>query len=192
MTHSFFFSFLVWNLFLAYVPYGITLYLQTNPKKKYLSYTWVPILAVWLLFLPNAPYITTDLQHLRHSSGHWVYFDVLLVLSYALYALWIFYLTLRDMQRLFFERWLGKYAQYLVFILCFLTAFGIYLGRVLRWNSWDILSNPSGLIGDVWSLLRHPFDHGGAWLFILGYSLFLSLVYFSLYQDHKKMVSKTC
>ena len=95
LTHSFFYLFLVWNLFLAVIPFAISTYLISFPKLKKLGLLiWF---SVWLLFLPNAPYIVTDLIHLRLSDTHFIWLDILIVSSFACNGLLLFYLSILDM-----------------------------------------------------------------------------------------------
>ena len=74
-------AFLVWNLFLAAVPFGAALVLEALEKlRAWTSLQWC-CLVVWLLFLPNAPYIVTDLVHLRQRSAIPLWYDILLLIS---------------------------------------------------------------------------------------------------------------
>ena len=96
LNHSFFYLFLVWNLFLAIIPFGITTYLASKTNIKKISLTlWF---GIWLLFLPNAPYIITDLIHLRVSSDSYLWLDILVVTSFACDGLLLFYLSMIDMK----------------------------------------------------------------------------------------------
>ncbi|WP_353778027.1 DUF1361 domain-containing protein [Winogradskyella sp. 3972H.M.0a.05] len=175
LTHSFFYLFLVWNLFLAVIPYGITTYLnykQTISK---------PLLAicflVWLAFLPNAPYIVTDLWHLRLNESNIFWLDILVVTSFASCGLLLFYLSLKDMMA-HLNVHLKKFFRDIVpFIIITLSSFGIYLGRFLRYNSWEILSNPEYLFSDIVNIILQPFQHKEAWLFTLTFTLFLNIGY---------------
>ncbi|MBV1925228.1 MAG: DUF1361 domain-containing protein [Dokdonia sp.] len=177
---SFFFLFLAWNIFLAFIPYGITMGLQSREilqKKKWLL---IPFTVGWILFLPNTPYLISDLQHLRHSAAETMWYDVIMLTSFAWYALFIMYLTVRDMLAIW-ERYLPSGSMILltigVFILC---GFGIYLGRFLRWNSWDIIQDPMTLIYDILIRVRHPFQYSQTWLVTFGYGAFTSLFYFGM------------
>jgi len=100
---------------------------------------------------------------------------VLVVLSFALSGLFLFYLSILDMQRLIskkFKRLPIKAATTLVLFLC---GFGVYLGRFLRYNSWEIISNPHILISDIVDIIITPFQHYEAWLFTLGFGTFISV-----------------
>lgn len=94
---SFFFMFLAWNLFLAFIPYGITIFLQSRNVLQQQKWLLIPFTVLWILFLPNTPYLMSDFQHLRHSTPETMWYDVMLLMSFAWYALFIMYLTVRDM-----------------------------------------------------------------------------------------------
>ena len=173
LNKSFFFLFLIWNVFLAVIPYTITMYLNTKPNLNKLKLGFWFL--VWLAFLPNAPYIVTDLIHIRIGNDALLWLDVLVVLSFALSGLFLFYLSILDMQRLIskkFKRLPIKAATTLVLFLC---GFGVYLGRFLRYNSWEIISNPHILISDIVDIIITPFQHYEAWLFTLGFGTFISV-----------------
>lgn len=187
-TDSIYFTFLVWNLFLACIPFAISVMLRLWKAPKLIFWT---IFCIWLLFLPNAPYIITDLQHLRRSTSHIVWFDALLVLSFACNGLVIGFVSLQMMQQEL-QRFLSKKrSQLFTWGILLLCGFGIYLGRVLRWNSWDILDHPLDLAGDIAKRILFPNQHQETWAFTLGFGVFLILLYQLLYQNvqHSKSVS---
>ena len=132
---------------------------------------------VWLAFLPNAPYIVTDLIHIRLGNHNLIWLDVLVVLSFALSGLLLFYLSILDMEKLIASRFKRLPITTLTFFTLFLCGFGVYLGRFLRYNSWEIISNPQVLISDVFHILLSPFQNSDAWLFTIGFSGFLIVGY---------------
>lgn len=151
------YRFLNWNLFLAWIPLGLALaawLLQGEARRPRLRV--LPLLALWLLFLPNAPYLLTDLIHLAHRPPVPLWFDLLLLLSYAWNGLILGYLSLRLVQALF-QRWMGAAAGWLAATAAIgLAAFGIYLGRFERWNSWDIFTDPFGVLATLFAGLANP------------------------------------
>ncbi|MEZ4791921.1 MAG: DUF1361 domain-containing protein [Gelidibacter sp.] len=175
LNQSFFFSFLVWNLFLAVIPYAITTYLSTMEKPS--KWSLLICFCAWLLFLPNAPYIITDLLHLRMSNQHLMWLDVLVVTSFAYNGLMLFFLSLLDMETILKSFTNDKKRFYLTTCILFLTGFGIYLGRFLRYNSWEILQNPLALFTDIFDIVVHPTLHLQAWVFTLSFGAFLSVGY---------------
>ena len=175
LNHSFFFLFLVWNLFLAIIPYAITTYLRSleKPRKMHLFFSFF----CWLLFLPNAPYIITDLLHLRMSNQYLMWLDVLVVTSFAYNGLVIFFLSLLDMEILLKPYVSRKKLFYTITFILFLTGFGMYLGRFLRYNSWELLQHPLNLFVDILNIVWHPTGHSQAWIFTLTFGSFLSVGY---------------
>ena len=162
LTRQPLFVFLLWNLFLAAIPFGLSaaLRLAARPPGARLL---LPVGAVWLLFFPNAPYLITDLFHLEPRPGvpHW--YDLALILSCAWNGLMLAYASLLDMHALV-RQWLGFGAGWLFAVLALgLSAFGVYLGRYLRFNSWDVLSNPLTLFYDIVQRFLHPFHNWQTW-----------------------------
>lgn len=171
LNKSFFFLFLIWNVFLAIIPYAITMYLNImqNLSKLKLGFWFV----VWLAFLPNAPYIITDLIHIRIGNDSFLWLDILVVLSFALSGLFMFYISIIDMQHLAKSKFKKIPIATATIVILFLCGFGVYLGRFLRYNSWGIISEPQVLISDVLNILISPFQNSEAWLFTLGFGTFL-------------------
>ncbi len=173
-TDATFFLFLVWNLFLACIPYALTILLNFNVFNRYCFW---PGFVLWLLFLPNSPYIITDLQHIRLSTLQSIWFDVLLILSFAINGLIIGLVSIWKMQLLLRERLSKKTTNLLIYSILLLCGFGIYLGRVLRWNSWDILQDPLGILSDILKRILFPIDHINTWAFTIGFGGFLIIMY---------------
>tara|TARA_A100000171_G_C2106678_1_gene132677 strand:+ start:205 stop:870 length:666 start_codon:yes stop_codon:yes gene_type:complete len=171
ITHSFFLLFLVWNLFLAMLPFCISFYLQQQENlKKWQLLGWS---FLWLLFLPNAPYIVTDLIHLKLNDGLIVLVDFVVITSFAIAGL-LFYLTsVRDMEVLFQRNFSKKLKTIFFTMLPFLCGFGIYLGRFLRFNSWDIIQDPASLVVTVAKIIIFPASNWFAWAVTLGFGFFL-------------------
>ena len=171
ITHSYFYLFLIWNLFLAFVPLGLTTYLSENINK----YSVLLIFPIWLLFLPNAPYIVTDLIHLNQYSKMGFWYDFVLISSFASAGLLAYFESIKQMDLILKQYLDTKTVQILFVFIAFLNGFGIYLGRFLRWNSWDIIHKPNALFLAIYSLIRHPIAHLNLWLFTSVIGMFLAL-----------------
>jgi uncharacterized membrane protein len=170
------FVFMLWNLFLALVPYGMStlLGLARGPLRARLL---LPVGAVWLLFFPNAPYIITDLFHLDARPGVPLWYDLALIMSCAWNGLMLAYASLSDMQ-LLVQRRLGFWAGWgFATVALLLSSFGMYLGRYLRFNSWDVMANPLELFYDIVNRLANPFDFPGTWGVTLIFGVFLLIGY---------------
>ena len=149
------FLFFVWNLFLAIVPYlGSEVAAYFGSKNRKLAALVFVMLAI--LFLPNAPYIITDLFHLRQREEMPLWFDTMLVFSVALSGLALFYVTLFAIKNVLELLWGRMLSEITVFFVSFLCSFGIYLGRYLRFNSWDVLSNPNDLFEEIANPIINP------------------------------------
>jgi uncharacterized membrane protein len=147
--------FLIWNLFLAWIPFALALVVYDRAKRGFSVGTGA-LAGLWLLFFPNAPYLVTDLFHLRAISGAPLWFDVILYSSFAWTGMLLGLVSLYLMQSVA-RRYLGEVASWLcVLVAIGLASFGIYLGRFVRWNSWDLFSSPGALLGDAWSHISDP------------------------------------
>ncbi len=173
------FLFLNWNLFLAFVPWLFTIILTMSPNLQKSRWAVFGMLGVWLLFFPNASYILTDLFHLSHNSSMPIWFDLVLILSFAWTGLLYGFLSLWNLEELM-EQFLSKRViTALSVLLLFVSSFGIYIGRYLRWNSWDILHHPTRLMGDIGDRIINPFDHTRTWGVTVFMGLFLTMLYFT-------------
>ncbi len=170
------FLFLVWNFFLAAIPYAITCVLRFSVIRDSRLLFWLGF-CIWLAFLPNAPYILTDLQHLTISTLQFIWFDVLLILSFAINGLLIGFASLRMMQELLLHRFSKKITNAIIHSALLLCGFGIYLGRIVRWNSWDVIQHPIDLLGDIATRILFPIAHIETWAFTMGFGGFLIICY---------------
>lgn len=176
LTQSHYFLFLVWNLFLAGIPYAITSYLTTLKHINTLSL--LVICSVWLVFLPNAPYIITDLFHLRYSSAHLVWLDTLIIIVFAITGLILFYKSVLSMESIIKTYVEKRVVAFMLPVLFTLVGFGVYLGRFLRFNSWEIINKPWIIITTILEILTQPRTHSAAWLFTICFGLFLGVFYY--------------
>jgi uncharacterized membrane protein len=205
------FIFMIWNLFLAYVPYAISRWMtvrnahepletsaahepletsaahearETGAARKArgrLSQLFTILLFLtWLLFIPNSFYILTDLYHLadnHRNSRVPEWFDLSLILSFAWNGLLLGILSVRHIEKILipqdsiFKEWLFLYP------VMWLNALGVYTGRYLRYNSWDIITNPFQLLSDIFRMVIHPLRHDYAWGMIFCFSILLTLFY---------------
>lgn len=171
------FVFLGWNLFLAYVPYGLSKKLSQHIS--WIETTWKFAIAfvVWLLFIPNSFYIVTDLFHLHKGGTVPLWADLALLLSFAWNGLLLGILSVRQMEKIIAVKCRIMAEWAFIHPLMFLNAFGIYVGRYLRFNSWDVVTNPFGLAEDVLYLLIHPIRNRFDWSMILCYAILMTLIY---------------
>ncbi|MEO6731436.1 MAG: DUF1361 domain-containing protein [Ferruginibacter sp.] len=176
--------FLLWNLFLGWIPFQISLYLSKNKVAKWKN--WLCLFG-WLLFFPNALYIITDFVHLGAKTNVPVWYDAVLLFTCAITGLMMAFASLYKVE-IFLTKRIGKsIANKLVIIALFLGSFGVYLGRFLRWNSWDIISNPIELFSEIGVRFLSPLEHYRTWAITLLLTALFSLIYFGI----KKMPAYT-
>ena len=175
------YMFLLWNLFLAWIPLGMAYTASSFAKKRRYLFIIMPLTAIlWLLFFPNAPYILTDLQHLsHHRSNIPVWFDMLLINWFAWTGILLGVFSLFLMQDIV-RRAFGRISGWLfVLTVSTLSGLGIYIGRFLRWNSWDIIFHPFERLSDFLYLATHPSLQ--SIIFISVFSSFFIFIYITLY-----------
>lgn len=151
-------SFLLWNLFLAWIPYLAALRFERLQAARAGSRALLIWFGVWLAFLPNAPYILTDFIHLEHRPPVPVWYDMVLLFSYACTGMALGVFSLYEIHLALRRQFSGKTAHLIIIGATVLAGFGVWLGRFLRWNSWDILANPAGLLRDILQTLASRYE----------------------------------
>lgn len=173
---SFHFGFLLWNLFLAILPLAAA-HLVQHARKLSIA---IPAAAFWLLFFPNSAYLLTDIVHLRIRPGAAFWLDLVILFGAGLYGVAVAIRSLAQM-----ESWYARYLSPAVTKLgtaavLLASGYGIYLGRVERWNSWDIVTNTGDLLSAIAYEVRHPFRCIEVWMLSGVFAAALGLAYLSL------------
>lgn len=157
LTQNYSFIYMIWNLFLAWIPLLIAYKLQAVYDRFPKRYTLLAICgSAWLLFFPNSPYLITDLIHLDAAKHVPLWFDATLLFTFALTGLFAGFISLYFIHEILdccFDKIINWGVITCIFLL---TGYGIYLGRVLRWNSWDIFTRPKPLLRDVTTSVYNP------------------------------------
>ncbi|MEW6469438.1 MAG: DUF1361 domain-containing protein [Bacteroidota bacterium] len=181
-SHQVYYLFLVWNLFLAWIPFLCAIGLEEAQRSRAPRPVAFGLLALWLLFFPNSPYIITDLFHLHHHrSALPLWFDLALILCFAWTGLMLGYASLFKIHRHVSAR-VGPRAGWMFAVAAvFLCAYGIYLGRFERWNSWEVLSDPAALFSNMLDHLIHPMHHTRMIGVTLIFGSFLMMGYVTLF-----------
>jgi len=176
-TGTIYYLFLVWNLFLAYVPYAITNALRNRPDWLEKRWLFIIVTLLWLLFIPNSFYLITDLFHLEPDLITPYWFDLILLMSFAWNGILLGVLSVRLMEQLFRIVFEIRHEGLFLYPVLWLNAFGVYVGRYLRFNSWDVLTDPFALASDIGYLIIHPFRNGNAWAMVICFSVFMYFIY---------------
>ncbi|MFN2171507.1 MAG: DUF1361 domain-containing protein [Candidatus Promineifilaceae bacterium] len=147
------YAFLLWNLFLAWLPVAFAFLALRTHKRP------LPTLAasfMWLLFFPNAPYLVTDLIHLHAYPPVPLWYDLILLFTFAVLGLFLGLVSLYMMHGLI-DGYFGRLSGWL-FVLAALGAggLGVFIGRFLRWNSWDLFTQPLTIVNDILANLSEP------------------------------------
>jgi uncharacterized membrane protein len=184
-------SFLPWNLALAWMPLVFAWFLFNRTNSRGLSWSKInlALIALWLVFLPNSFYLMTDFIHLKTARGIEPMFDVVLLMTYSIAGLALgfmslFLVHLRTLQRF------GKKGHYLALFALLASGFAIYLGRYLRWNSWDVVLNPFGILVHITDRVLHPTEHILTFGTTILYFVFLSILYWAIWRTYIIATSK--
>ncbi len=173
--------FLVWNLFLAWVPYWLTIFWLAIPRIQSSKLGMSTLFVSWLLFLPNAPYILTDLFHLHPRYSVPLWYDMILIVSFAGTGLLLGFLSLYHWHRLVSKLGGETTGVFFAMVCLVLSSYGVYLGRYLRWNSWDMFTHPDILLVELAQQWLSPWAHTSMYKVIIVFSAFQILAYFTLY-----------
>jgi len=182
-NHSAEYRYLVWpNLFLAWIPLGLALWLELCLRMRLWS-DWrsVVITLLWIGFLPNSFYMISDFVHLMEVQRVDIVFDVAMLGSFALNGLLLGYLSLYIVHGELLKRLRVRNAGILVALVLALSSFAIYIGRDLRWNTWDVLLNPASLLFDVSDRLINANDRPEVFTTTLSFFVLLGTVYVVIY-----------
>ena len=184
------YSFLIWNLFLAWVPLilaaSIGLIYRLH-KRSILKNLYILILGIgWFAFYPNCAYLITDYIHISGIKYYYsqigyvmnfdIWYDFVLVSLFVLTGFLLGFISLYLLQIIISDKFNKALGWMFVIIVLVLSSFGVYLGRFVRWNSWDLVFNLKVLLKSVLLDSKHY-----AAEFTVLLSLFLILIYFAIY-----------
>lgn len=175
ITQSIFLFFLMWNLFLGLIPYFLMLYLKMNDNYTKSKIKMYATTVIWLAFLPNSFYIVTDLVHLSLSHASTFWYDLTIISSFAFIGFFLGIQSIFLFEKIIVNNFHKKIQIIIVPAVCLLSGFGIYLGRILRYNSWDIISHPVKLFSDIGTQLTTY----NSMLFSLHFGILIYLFYTS-------------
>jgi uncharacterized membrane protein len=154
------FSFMFWNLFLAFVPVLLAWWLVDRVRRfGWQKWQQALLSLAWITFLPNSFYLITDLIHLRPNYEADFLFDITLLMSFILPGVMFGFMSVYIVHSEIVKRASEKLAFWLIGLLFLASSFAICLGRYTRWNTWDILLQPAGLLFDVSDRLIYPTNH---------------------------------
>ena len=168
--------FIVWNIFLAWIPYVLSSFFTAYKHRD--KWKQLCLFASWLLFFPNALYIVTDLVHLEESTSVPLWYDVILLFASSFIGLIMAFISLQKVEyylKGFFDK---KTVRLIIPLILFTGSFGVYLGRFQRWNSWDVIHNPLALAMDILNRFVSPVDNYKTWAITIILTALYPLMYF--------------
>lgn len=175
--------FLLWNLVLASIAPMVAWWLVVRIRKfGWLHWKQLAITGIWLVFLPNSFYLITDLVHLRFNYEATLLYDTILLQSFVLAGLAFGYTSVFMVHRELEKRFRPRTTWSIISAVFLATSFAIYLGRFTRWNTWDIILKPAGLLFDVSDRFVNPGEHGDTYLTTLTFFMVLLTVYVVIWQ----------
>jgi uncharacterized membrane protein len=172
---------LIWNLFLAWIPFMLAYFAHAVSWRKATLYLIIPFVAfLWLIFFPNAPYMLTDLQDLtRKANDAPLWYDVIIVVWTSWTGTLLGVISLYLVQDIIIRRFGRTTGWVFVFVISILSSFGIYIGRFVRLNSWDILQDPAETAQEILGIIVDPSMRLAA--FTLLYAFFFLFIFLLLY-----------
>lgn len=178
LSHKAHYANLVWNLFLAWVPYFFSLLVVMlhRWKPRNLLLLLVPA-GLWLIFFPNAPYILTDFYHLESRPPIPLWFDIGLISLYAISGCFLAVASLRAMQDVVKDYTGNLLSWIFAGASLAMSAVGVYLGRFENWNSWDLFHNPQAILRDMVLPAINPFQNPG----FVGFTILFTAVMLVFY-----------
>lgn len=180
--------YLAWNLFLGWVPMLFAILLVASLSKRlWLSWQCLLLTFLWLVFLPNSFYIATDFIHILEATPATLLYDIVLILSFTLNGFIMGYLSVIAVHDQLLKRIKTNYAHYLICFVFLLCSFAIYLGRYLRWNTWDIVLNPAGLLFDVSDRLINPLAYEQTFSTTVMFFVLISTFYYVTWQAYSEL-----
>jgi len=181
-TGTFRFYFIPQNLALAWLSLLFAWLLVVElGRHRWLSWQNLALTFLWLVFLPNAWYVLTDFLHVYATGEISPIFDIAMIASLVFAGFIIGFASLYLVHLQLLSRWKPNIAHGLVAAVILLCSFGIYLGRDLRWNTWDVITHPEGLIINVSDRVIDPFGHPRAITITLLFFVLIATLYAALW-----------
>ncbi len=179
-TGTFEYRFMGINLILAWLPYIFAHYLVKIPKKKNTIGKMI-LFFLWLIFFPNAAYMITDIYHLSEFPSMPMWYDLIMLLSFAWCGLLLCFYSLKKMHTRFAFRKNPVVNIFILFSAFFVGGIGIYFGRYARWNSWEIVTQPANLYKDFIDIMSNTYNVLQMFSVAILFAAFLTIVYLKMF-----------
>lgn len=174
------FIYILWNIFLALIPFVISIILLNYSEKNKLNKTFFVIGGiVWIIFLPNAPYIVTDLIHLGVVRGVPVLYDSILLFTSAFVGVFLGLSSIYNIEKILLSKYSREITQVIIIVILGLTSFGMYIGRSFRFNSWDVFVSPLSFTSKLFDIFSVTSNHIETFSYMVLFFAFLYISYLS-------------
>ncbi|MBI4783860.1 MAG: DUF1361 domain-containing protein [Oscillatoriophycideae cyanobacterium NC_groundwater_1537_Pr4_S-0.65um_50_18] len=155
---------ILWNLFLAFIPLVLSFWLFRRKTIQKRSLLWWLVFVVFVAFLPNAPYMLTDIIHLIRGTraGYAMWLIILIFIPLHLMAILggfeAYVVSLLNQGSYLKRQGAGQFVFWSEILAHALCAIGIFLGRFIRFNSWDLVTDPADVLTTTMNTLtsRQP------------------------------------
>ncbi len=176
------FWYLNWNLFLAWLPLLFALLLVKYLKDNlWVSWRGILLTLLWLAFLPNSFYLISDLIHLSYTDYSQTLYYAIMIFSFSFNGLILGYISLYLLHKQLLKRLKAISAHSWIAVVLALCSFAIYLGRYLRWSTWDVVLNPAGVLFDISDRIINPVAFGQTFQVTFMFFVLLTSIYFMLW-----------
>lgn len=186
------YSFLAWNLLLGLLPLLIAVWLKHRlGKLPWLSPANLVLTILWLVFLPNSFYLITDLIHLNNTGEVSKLYDATVFFSFIFNGYISGFISIYILHSELIRRRgtaIGHTVIAGVFVLC---GFAIYLGRYLRWNTWDVVADPAGILFDVSERVINPISYPQSFATTFSFFLLLASSYAVTWEVARSLQSES-
>ena len=182
------FLYILWNILLATIPFFISSILLIYTKKENIIKPFFIIgFIIWLIFLPNAPYVITDFIHLGRIHSVPVMFDVFVLFSSAWVSLLMGLYSLSHIEKILLLKFTKKATNIFMTIIILFTSFGIYLGRFLRFNSWDIFTSHLSLVSSIWKIFTQSNNYVNVYAYTFLFFVFIYMAFISFKNSNSRI-----
>jgi len=179
------FLYMFWNIFLAFVPFLISSILLLNTNKGNIT---KPIFIIgfilWFIFLPNAPYVITDFIHLGRIHNVPVMYDMFLLFASASVSLLMGLYSIMQMEKILLLKFTKKITNIIIIVTILFASFGVYLGRYLRFNSWDLFISHDSLFTSIWKIFTGSNNYAN----VYGYTLLFFIFIYTSYMAFRSSI----
>lgn len=190
--HSVYFDYLTWNLVLSWIPFLLAIRITLVLKRKLWS-SWEAIILsfLWIVFLPNSFYMISDFIHLQNLSQANIIFDTLMLTSFIYTGVVLGFSSLYLIHIDLKKRMSPRASATFISLTLFISSVAIYFGRDLRWSSWNVFTNPGGLLFDMSNAIAHLSNYPDLIISVVTLFILLNTMYLLVWRSSKLLTQRS-